>query len=383
MPALRFNRRQWLGVTGGGAVAAWAGPLATRCQTAAPAAAVPFALHPIQGTPVERGTAYGQQFSAGIRDFLNREIYQAFNDQPSTRADMLRYADACGRHVERNLPELHAELTGIAQGAGISSEEAVLITLHEELYHRGALPKVDHCTAVALGPPLSADGHTLVGQTWDWMASVAGLSTLLHWQRSEGPDVLAYAFPGLWVGAGLNSAGLALCWTSADLGNNALGVRVGIPAYVFLANLLYQETLEAVADEARRLTPAGWFTFVMADGAGNLLNIEGSPEKVVVEKYQGSLARVGFGSQEMTGAAGDRPGVLHPRCDKMNAILTGRSGSWDAAALQRVFQDPAQEIGFEGGTIDMMVFDTTARTAWLSRGPSYGVSWQKFGFPEA
>jgi len=28
----------------------------------------------------------------------------------------------------------------------------------------------------------------------------------------------------------------------------------------------------------------------------------------------------------------------------------------------------------------MMVFDTTARAAYLSRGPSYKVSWRKFEF---
>ena len=62
-------------------------------------------------------------------------------------------------------------------------------------------------------------------------------------------DVAGY--PGLWVGAGLNAAGLALCWTSADLGKNGIGARVGIPSYALLTHLLYQETLKDVAAEAR------------------------------------------------------------------------------------------------------------------------------------
>jgi hypothetical protein len=46
-----------------------------------------------------------------------------------------------------------------------------------------------------------------------------------------------------------------------------------------------------------------------------------------------------------------------------------------------LFEDPKREINVGKSTIDMMVFDTTKRTAWLSRGPSYRVAWKKFEFP--
>jgi hypothetical protein len=31
----------------------------------------------------------------------------------------------------------------------------------------------------------------------------------------------------------------------------------------------------------------------------------------------------------------------------------------------------------------MMVYNTTKREAWLSRGPSYGVDWKRFTFDDA
>src|SRR6516162_5861207 len=170
----------------------------------------------ISGKPRERGRLYGEKFKDGIHDFLNREIYSAFTGKPSMREQMLRYAGDCGKAVHSYSPEIHDELEGIAEGAGLKLEEAVLITSHEELYHRGVLPSVDHCTAIAAGPPDTADGCTYVGQTWDWMTSAYGLSSMLLWRRTEGPSLLAYSYPGLWVGAGLNSAGIALCWTSAQ-----------------------------------------------------------------------------------------------------------------------------------------------------------------------
>ncbi len=195
--------------------------------------------------------------------------------------------------------------------------------------------------------------------------------------------MLAYGFPGLWAGAGLNSAGLALTWTSADLGKKDVTARVGIPAYLLLTHLLYQGSLEDVEREAKRATPAGWFTFVLADGRGNLLNVEGSPKGVVVEKHKGRLARIGFGSCAMTGAAKPSEVKLHPRCRKMYDLLAADSGKVDRSRLQGFFAEPRFGISVGKGTIDMMVFNTTTREAFVSRGPGYGVEWKRFHFDEA
>jgi hypothetical protein len=346
---------------------------------AAPVAEVPAAVV-IAGTPKERGVAYGQQFRDGIRKFLDQEIYGAFIQKPSPKPEMLRYAAACGGVIAQECPEIHAELLGIAEGAGLGFDEVVLITLHEELYHRGVLPKVPHCTAVAVGPPDTADGRTYVGQTWDWMESVAGWSSVVEWRRTGGPSLLAYGFPGLPVGAGVNSNGIALCWTSADLGNEKLGVRVGLPSYVLLTHLLHQKDLAAAEAAARRDKHAGWFTFVLADGTGSLLNVEGSPTGVVVERGKGHMARVSYGSRAMTNTPDGQPVKFHPRCQKMHDLFRASAGKTDLKAVQRFFEDPGCEISVGKGTIDMMVFDCTEKAAYLSRGPGYKTDWKAFRF---
>jgi hypothetical protein len=336
----------------------------------------------VSGKPRERGRRYGKAFQDGIRAFLDQEIYAAFVKKPSPRDEMLRYAGACARAVHDYSPAIHDELEGMAEGSGVRLEELVLMNLHEELWHKGVLPKVEHCTAVAVGPPQTKDRHTYVGQTWDWMTTVAGVSTMLLWRRPEGPSVLAYAYPGLWVGAGLNSAGLALTWTSAG-GKEAPGPRVGIPSYVLIAHLLYQKSLEDVVAEAKRATHAGWFTFVMADGTGRLLNLEGSPRELAVEWHTGQLVRVGYGSRQMTRTAETAKVRYHARCQKLYDLLTAQGGKTDGPALQGTFGDPKQGISVGRGTIDMMVFDTTARQAHVARGPAYLPRWKTFTFQEA
>src|SRR5262245_37721877 len=212
-----MNRRSFLhGLAGCVAVAGSGRSLATAADKKAPPQAPDHTLTVIAGKPRERGRQYGQKFKDAIAAFRDREIYKPFVKNPPTKQELLRYAGQCEKAIRAYSPLIHDELEGMAEGSGLRLEELVLVTLHEELYHRGILPPVEHCTAVAVGPPDTIDGNTYVGQNWDWMESVYGLSSMLLWQRPEGPSLLAYAFPGLWVGAGLNAAGISLCWTSAE-----------------------------------------------------------------------------------------------------------------------------------------------------------------------
>ena len=336
----------------------------------------PFTMTRISGTPRERGRQYGQTFSDSIRGFLDREVYAAFEGRPSAKRDMLRYADQCARAIAEYSPTLIDELEGMAEGSGLSLPEHVLLTLHEELWHKGELPSVEHCTAIAAGPPDTSDGHAYVGQTWDWMDSVFGLSTLLDWRRPEGPSVLAYSFPGLWVGAGMNSSGLALTWTSGFGGKEIKSPRVGIPSYALIAQMLYQESLEDALEEARRARHAGWFTFVLGDAEGRLANVEGNPEELAVERHEGRLARVLFGSRQITGASAEEPIPYHERCQRMYDLLEESAGEINATEIQRLF---GSSCGIaHGGTLDAMIFDCTARTAWLSRVRGEARNWQSF-----
>jgi isopenicillin-N N-acyltransferase-like protein len=341
----------------------------------------------VTGEPRQRGRQYGKQFAAAIGKFLDREIVMPFGNRV-TRDDMLRYAGQCANEIRAYSPEVFDELEGIAEGAAMSLEEVTAVTLHEEFYHQGILPKAEHCTAIAAGPPDTADEHAYVGQTWDWFVSLYGVSQMLLWKRAEGPSVLAYAYPGLWVGAGLNSEGIALCWTSTE-GKDIAGPRVGIPSYVLIAQMLYQNSLKDAIEEVRRAKHAGWFTFVLADGEGRLANVEGSPTELAIEEHKGHLARVYFGSRKMTRTPTGQPVKLHPRCQKMYDLLGENKGKLNAARLkallshQSICTCEATNEPRQVRTIDAMLFDTTTREALVTRGPIGSRPWIRFGFDQA
>jgi len=64
------------------------------------------------------------------------------------------------------------------------------------------------------------------------------------------------------------------------------------------------------------------------------------------------------------------------RCLNASYQLAEGRGKIDARYLMGVFEDPAKGIG-RSIILDLMVFDTTAREAWISPGPSYGRSWEE------
>ena len=296
-PIRRVNRRRFLqtiissGVAAGGVwdvLGAELPPLSERPQ------APDHTLVVVSGTPRERGRATGGNSPTDppIPREGSRGRVRLAQGQSPVPAPLRGSVPAGDPPLS---PTIVEEMEGMAEGSGLRLEEIVLLTLQEELWHRGEIPGGEHCTATAVGPPVTADGNTYVALSWDWFGQLYGKSQMLLWERKEGPSVLSYSYPGLWIGAGVNSAGIALAWTSiGDIKTPTLAV--GVPSYVLIAHLLYQPTLEAVEEEARRAGQAGWFTFVMADSSGQLLNIESSPEKIAIERHRGSLVRVYYGT---------------------------------------------------------------------------------------
>jgi len=381
--AVSVGRRRFLQNAAGLVAVAGMGPAgaAAPAKPASPPPPAPdHALTVISGRPRERGRRYGHLFKDAIRAFLDKEIYGAFAKKPANRDDFLRYAAACIKPIAKQAPIVMEELEGMAEGSGLSLEEQVLVTCHEELWHQGLLPTASHCTAIACGPPDTCDGNSYVGQNWDWMTRLYGLSRVLLWKRTEGPSVIGYAYPGLWIGAGLNSAGVALCWTSTP-SVGIPGPRVGLPSYVLIAHMLYQETLDAAIDVARRAGHAGWFTFVLADGQGRLANVEGSPREMAVEYGRGHVARVYFGTAQMTHTPPDKPIPRHPQCQRMLDLLAAGRGRLDRPVLQGFFGDHKSTICKPYATLDSMLFNTPRREAYVSRGPGCSGRWQKFTFP--
>jgi hypothetical protein len=300
----------------------------------------------ISGKPRERGRQYGSKFKEAIRVFMDKEIFASFSGKPNAKESIVRYATACGKAIKEYSPLIHEEMEGMAEGSGLRLEEIVIITNHEELWHRGLVPASDHCTVFGAAPPDTKDGDTFVCQTWDWMESVYGLSLILQWNRPEGPSLLSYSYPGLWTGAGMNTAGLALCWHTG--GGDGKEPRVGIPAYVLIAQALYQDSLKGALEEVRRAPRAGWFVYLLGDAQGKHVTVRGTPKKLeVVDDAKANGGRIMAEGDSKVDLA-----RLQANCSKVK----------------------------RSNTIDAMIFNCTKKEVHVTRRAGGVTPWKKFGF---
>src|SRR5262249_52508223 len=115
-------------------------------------------------------------------------------------------------------------------------------------------------------------------------------------------------------------------------------------------------------------------------------NVEGTPKELAVERSTGSLARVGFGSRQVTKTADGKPVGVHPRCQHVARLLESSKGKLDRRALQGFLadhgaaDDPATRVCVPGSPLDAMLFAPALREAHVCRGPACSGRWQRFTF---
>lgn len=223
----------------------------------------------ISGQPFERGAQYGEEFRREIKDFLNDNIARinSVRRQPLTLNEALSMTDSYIPHIEVFTPELADEIKGLAQGAGISYREGMLLQLRREIIAAGL-----ECTAFAC---FNQEGRAVIAQNIDLAGQLTDLGIILEVRTPENaPDLLMYTHVGLIGYLGINSYGLGV-------GLNMVlssGWRAGVPPYLLIRHLLHQRTLERCLLEIGRIRRASSRNLLMTDGI-RLINVEMTVDK--------------------------------------------------------------------------------------------------------
>ncbi|WP_434752337.1 C45 family autoproteolytic acyltransferase/hydolase [Paenibacillus amylolyticus] len=218
----------------------------------------------VSGSPFERGTQYGETLRHDIRDFLNDNIARinSIRRNPFTLEEALGITDSHIPHIEACTPQLAEEIKGLAQGAGISYREGMLLQLRREIIATGL-----ECTAFAC---FSQEGRAVIAQNVDLAGGMTDLGMILEVQTpGADPDLLMYTHVGLIGYLGINSYGLGI-------GLNMVlspGWRPGVPPYLLIRHLLHQPTLEKCEREIGRVRRASSRNLLMTDGM-RLVNVE-------------------------------------------------------------------------------------------------------------
>jgi len=340
----------------------------------------------MSGTPRERGYRYGEECGNIIQQLVN--AHYAFYDREIgvSRGKLLNEANKLINFVEEYSPEIAEEMKGTAEGAGIKYEELLVISGFIEIYY----PKIfAGCTTLAVSGKVTLDGETYIAQNNDealvpWLKG--DCVVLLRIRRKAGPDILTYTYAGIPAMMGINSAGIGLCL-------NALLCEIstiGVPLLIVTREILNQKTLEDAIEAVERAKRGNSLNYGVADSKGRICNIECTPKTVdcLFEEDPYFVHTNHFLSKKLgiqkdiirnSGVGFGRDSVF--RYERMYKLISEREGRVDLKTIMSFFRDhenhpdsicrhvnPKDSVSEKAKTWDSMIFVTSQRTAWISRG---------------
>lgn len=347
------------------------------------------------GSPFDQGhaqgTAWAEQIAHNLELYFRRFEVECKLPPSEARERGARYFQA----IREQNPAYAQGLEGIAAGSGQPLIDiATLNVRYEIVYHQFAqdTPPVypareppNGCTAFALMPAHSADGHLWMGQNWDWMEGVQG--ALQHITEPDGTRILAFTEAGIFGGKiGLNSHGLGLCINGlVSVGDNWAGL--GKPFHLRTYEVLRQKTLEAaqavVLEEPR--TASG--NFLLGQGA-QAVDLEVSPQGVCRWQDERQLVHANhYLAPERYGIAvppiewldrshhrGERLGlrlgeVEKPGLEDLKAALSDRDGA--PYAVCRTASPEEYALGEPYRTVASVIMNLGTQELWISDGPPH------------
>ena len=146
--------------------------------------------------------------------------------------------------LDKNLVE---ELKGVAAGAGLGFPAIVALNCRWELNYT-YLPDMNNeadggCTAFAMTPEATRNGHTYVGQNWDYKPPLQEQCLLLQINQPNRPSVFLITEAGIIGHKGFSSSGIGMGVNFIKL--SADSYAPGIPFLLKARYVLEQPTLEA------------------------------------------------------------------------------------------------------------------------------------------
>jgi len=339
----------------------------------------------LSGGAYERGQKYGEQFKRLIVRMIEERFYKEFQGK-ATKHQLTRRAKKYALFIEEYSPEITEELKGIADGSRRSYEEIVMVNADEE---RNAF-SARHCTAFAATNGATKDGRTYIGQNWDTLESMwwdGEFSLLFTVRRKEGVDILDYTNPGILACAGVNSKGISICWNTVP----RLELKVGVPTYIIVAEVLRQKTIGDAIDAVIRAKRAGCFNFLIADET-ELYDIEATPTDIDIAYNDEYLAHANhfvsqkFYSKQMipNGDIGMASTIV--RHNRMQTLLKqkfGQIGLDDCKGfLKEHVNYPASICRHtsDGFTLDSWVIVPAEKEIWIAHGPPCQNEFQRHTF---
>lgn len=242
----------------------------------------------VAGSSRDRGRAYGEQARDRIARSIEayEEVFRAYAgwDWAQVRREAARYQAPIAGFDERYLEEMR----GIAQGAALDLEDILSINVRTEVMFAakaraaeaasrtgGDGQRQGECSAFAVLPEASADGHTLLGQNWDWLLHCFDTVVVLAVEQADRPNFVSVVEAGLLAKTGMNSSGLGVA-TNALVTDTDRG-DPGVPYHVVLRAFMDCENLSDALSAVQRGVRSSSANYLVAHADGVAVDMETAP----------------------------------------------------------------------------------------------------------
>jgi isopenicillin-N N-acyltransferase like protein len=307
---------------------------------------MPFPYVEASGTAYGLGFQHGRQAAPRIHAFVD---YLVRSSRDSTeglapeeaRAKVLRAAARFRPLFERYCPGLLDEVRGLADGADLRFEEALLLQIRGEV---APLLREEACTTFAVEARHTAGGESLIGQTSDMEPEAGAYFIVLHLIPDDGPRILMWTFAGQLGYHGLSEYGVAHFANSLSGGPQGRRHPGGLPHYPVKRRLYECRTRDEILALWRALPVCSSGNYMMAAGDPALFDVEVTPDgpELLSESDDGFIVHANhfltprFRTPQ-TDAASLPDSFL--RQERMTALLRERLGSLDVEALKALLSD--------------------------------------------
>mgnify|MGYP001393994260 CR=1 FL=1 len=230
----------------------------------------------LSGTCHEQGQVHGE----ALKDLIEKNIavyFRRFQKEAKLSKDeVLERTGYCLHKLKKQSKKYYDGITGIAEGSNHNLLEIAMLNFrYELLYHaisKLQMDAVDGCTSYAVLPEVASNGHTFMGQNWDWIPDVE--CAIVETTVQDGPHQLAFTEAGIFGGKiGINSEGLALTVN----GMNSIGddwSRFKKPFHLRCADVLESKTLEDALDVLIGTPRSCTANFMIGQAQDTVIDIE-------------------------------------------------------------------------------------------------------------
>lgn len=346
---------------------------------------MPYPYLEVAGTPYEMGYQHGELAREQMHAFAAYLIHTAEVPEEQVLAATHRFLPLFQQHC----PALLEEVQGLAEGARLSFEEALLLQIRGEI--AGVLT-ADGCTTFAVAGRHTTTGNLLIGQTSDMSPELEEYFLVIHLTPKEGPRILMWTFAGQLGYHGLNEYGVAHFANNLSGGPSPSSRPGGLPHYPVKRRLYECRSRNELLSHWRSLPVCSSGNYMLSSGESEIFDVEATPAGIaVLEAPEGFLAHANhFLAPEFRTAETDAQSLPDSfiRQERMTALLRDQVGAINVDTMKAVLADhhhhpqsicrhEARGIG-RMSTVAGLIAEPSAGRLHISRGQPCRGDWTTY-----